>query len=175
MISAALLLMLAMPAPAGPSHYWYATPADFKLPPVVRRRLEQCGCAIPQSGAIGPLQNVTAGHFVTKKRTDYAVLCSDRTTSRVLVINGKNGEVIARLNPQRDTNHVMPLESPGGTSRLFVREIDRVEARGKPFCLDEAEACACTGRTLDGIVDVYEKWSETHCWQHGWHTVTSGD
>jgi hypothetical protein len=178
MISAILLLVTmssAAIASTRPPGYWYASPADFKVPPVVRRRLERSRCAIPQSGAEGPLQNVTSGHFVTKKRVDYAALCSDHVTSRVLVIHGTSGEIIARLNPQPDADHMMPFEAPAGMRHLFVREIDRVEARGRQYCLDESSVCACTGKTLDGIVDVYEKWSETHCWQRGWHTVTSGD
>jgi hypothetical protein len=135
-------------------------------------RLAKRGCRIPQSGALEPLTNLVAGHFMSRKRIDYAVLCSDGEQSEVLLIDGADGAVIARLNREPDADHVMRVD---GSHQLFVREISVASATGHPFCFDDTEPCACSGTTLDGIVDAYEKWSETHCWQRGWHTVTSGD
>lgn len=150
----------------------YVSPSQFKdVPRVVIRALLARGCAIPQSGAEEPPGNVVSGHFLTNKRRDFAALCSIAGASKVLVLNGESGSVIAALNRQSDAMHLMAVDH----RFLFMRSLATARSGHGAYCFETDKPCPCSGARFDGIVDVYEKWSETHCWDNGWHTVTSGD
>ena len=167
-----LLLVFARHVSANPAMIKYASPSEFSdVPTVVVDTLLARGCTIPQSGVESPLENIVSGHFIATNRRDFAVLCSLAGASHVLVINGESGSVIAVLNRQPDSEHIMTVDH----RVLFVRSLGTVASGGRPYCFELDKPCPCSGARHDGIVDEYEKWSETHCWESGWHTVTSGD
>jgi hypothetical protein len=167
-----LFLALAAYAPADLPTIKYASPTDFRdVPQVIVDTLLARKCVIPQSGAESPLENIVSGHFIARDRRDFAILCSVAGASRVVVINGDTGSVIALLNRQPDSTHLMAV----GDRMLFMRSLNTIEADHRPYCFEVDRTCPCSGARYDGIVDEYEKWSETHCWENGWHTVTSGD
>ena len=167
-----LLLALAGYAPADPPTIKYASPADFRdVPQVVVDTLLARNCMIPQSGAESPLENIVSGHFIAQQRRDFAILCSVAGASHAVVINGETGSVIALLNRQPDSMHLMAV----GDRMLFMRSLNTIEADHSPYCFEVDRPCPCSGARYDGVLDEYEKWSETHCWENGWHTVTSGD
>lgn len=171
-IALILLLAFAGHVPANPATIKYASPAQFNdVPGVVVDTLLARGCAIPQSGAESPPDNIVSGHFMAKNRRDFGVLCSIAGASHVLVINGETGSVIAILNRQPDSKHLMAVDQ----RFLFTRSLATVASGQRPYCFEMDKPCPCSGARFDGIVDEYEKWSETHCWENGWHTVTSGD
>jgi hypothetical protein len=61
-------------------------PSAFpKLPLPVRRELDRQHCMIPQTWASRKPENVISGAFKVKGQTDWAVLCSLKGTSRLLV------------------------------------------------------------------------------------------
>src|SRR5687768_9424700 len=61
-------------------------PSSFaQLPARVRRDLETRGCTIPQAFYPDRPHNAVSGTFTRAGRTDWAVLCSIRDSSRILV------------------------------------------------------------------------------------------
>lgn len=68
-------------------------PSDFDLPSYVRTGLEQRGCTIPQPFNAGnEKKNVIKGRFKSAKETDWAVLCSHKRRSSILVFYGPSGQ-----------------------------------------------------------------------------------
>jgi len=157
-----------------PNQVAFHTEAAFpSIPAAVRERLRSVNCQIPQPWPRTRLENVVSGHFISLRRVDLAVLCSKSGVSKVLVINGTNGEVIASLNPVSDSHY---MQGQGDNRMEFSRRLEAVVPPESGFCLGLDEPCPCEGSSLDGILDEFEgKASETHCYRKGWHTVTSGD
>ena len=75
-------------------------PGDFKqLPTSVVKNLERRGCRIPQSYGVKKKHNVISGNFFRRGQKDWAVLCSRKGVSSILIFpNGltKNVSEIAK-------------------------------------------------------------------------------
>jgi hypothetical protein len=64
-------------------------PREFRqLPSAVRRNLDTRGCTIPQSPQASAPHNVMTGSFTASGSRDWAVLCSVKGASRILVYRG---------------------------------------------------------------------------------------
>ena len=149
------------------------SPSAFRaVPRVVRQKLQAEHCRIPQPWPYRGVQNIVAGHFRSRSRTDYAALCSRNGVSSVLVLNGRTGAVLGELNRRPDAEYVQGV---GDDVMGFSRVLERVSPSPDGFCLERGVPCPCTPAIYDGIADVFEgKASDTHCWRNGWHTVLSG-
>ena len=97
-------------------------PSDFRqLPAVVRRDLDRRGCRVPQVPDRTAPHNVISGAFIADGSRDWAVLCSVKGSSRVLVYrNGAASKVdsMARLS---DSSF---MQNVGKGVMQFSRKID---------------------------------------------------
>lgn len=73
-----------------------------ELPAEIRRELEARRCRIPQSDVSDAPHNVVRGQFIQPGQFDYAVLCSLRDTSRILVFRGGGLARIDELDARAD-------------------------------------------------------------------------
>lgn len=170
-------------------------PSAFsELPQKIRMELERRGCTIPQtSGATKP-ENVIQGRFTSATQMDWAVLCSIRRSSTILVFRGGSTVNVAALDSAPDIGylqggnganavvdvHSQPLPSSsalGGEaiefSRLigkadatFIKEHYRAYGGPKPPPIDH-----------EGIDDIFvEKASSVRYWYRGrWLKLTGSD
>jgi hypothetical protein len=114
-------------------------PSDFRqLPAAVRRDLDRRDCLIPQMPDKTAPHNVISGAFVSPGSRDWAVLCSVKGVSRVLVYRGggvKRVDSIAR----RDDRDYVQVSASGVmrfSRRIFIAEAQMISkdatARGGP-------------------------------------------
>src|ERR1700730_8470134 len=65
------------------------SPQSFhQLPHNIIRSLQNRGCTIPQEFGNSEPHNVVSGEFITRGRRDWAVLCSRKRSSSILVFWG---------------------------------------------------------------------------------------
>lgn len=134
-------------------------PSDFRqLPAAVRRDLDRRDCRIPQMPDKTAPHNVISGAFITSGSRDWAVLCSVKGASRVLVYRGGGVKRVDSIGRRDDRDYVQ-----GGASgvmefsrRIFIAEAkmiskDATERGGpKPPPLDH-----------DGIGDAFQDKTST--------------
>ena len=78
-------------------------PSDFKqLPAPVRRDLDRRGCRIPQAPWKPAPHNVIVGAFISARSQDWAVVCSIKAQSRVLVYRGGKTSRVDSLSRMPD-------------------------------------------------------------------------
>jgi hypothetical protein len=115
-----------------------AQPTAFrKLPRSIAAYLIRRGCTIPQTYLITPApENVIRGQFMGPGTHDWAILCSRRGTSAILVFAGGSARPAAELATRRDRDFLQIIGSSGqlGFSRLIApiskRELARADAKG---------------------------------------------
>ena len=88
------------------------------LPKPVRDSLVSRRCQIPVPGA--DRDNVITGAFTAKGAVEWAVLCSVRDTSQILILNAKNGALVDSLNRSGDSGWI---QGNGNKTWLFSRFI----------------------------------------------------
>lgn len=111
------------------------SPAAFPdLPGNVARELERRGCMIPQTAYTRKPHNVIKGQFAKSGQTDWAVLCSVKGISTILVFWNGAGSNPAAIAPMEDRNF---LQSSDTTDPVFSRAIRTV---GKQFIMRHYEA-----------------------------------
>lgn len=117
------------------------------LPSAVRDALDVRGCTVPQTwGEVWP-SNAVRGHFVGASSDDWAVLCSIRGSSSILVFS--RGKVVASLARSPDRQHLAGI-LPGRAA--FERHIDRIAPRAiRDYC--RAFEQQCPPIRHDGIED----------------------
>jgi hypothetical protein len=96
-------------------------PSAFpELPAPIQRELERRGCTIPQPhGATHA--NVIKGRFTSATQTDWAILCSIRRTSSILVFRNGSPSVVAKLATQPDRGHLRVIaDGVIGYSRMLA-------------------------------------------------------
>jgi hypothetical protein len=103
------------------------------LPRNLSGELERRGCTIPQGVRTGR-DNVARGEFQRAGQTDWAVLCSIKGVSTILVFWNGSEKGPAELFPREDRDF---LQSAGGDDIVFSREISAV---GKDFIERHYEA-----------------------------------
>jgi hypothetical protein len=111
------------------------SPAAFpELPQSVARELQRRECSIPQTPYAKKPHNVIRGEFAKGGQTDWAVLCSVKGVSRILVFwngSGKNPAAIAPLDDRAFLQEMRPGE--WGFSRM-------INAAGRDFIMRHYEA-----------------------------------
>src|SRR4051812_23859657 len=84
-------------------------PGEFRqLPVVVRRDLEKRGCTIPQYPGKTAPHNVISGSFIAAGSNDWAVLCSVRGRSRILVYRNGAASRVDSLRKADDSAYLQP-------------------------------------------------------------------
>jgi hypothetical protein len=114
-------------------------PSDFRqLPVSVRRNLDRRGCTIPQHPRKTAPHNVISGSFIASGSRDWAVLCSVKGSSRILIYRNGSASRVDSLGRMRDS---IFLQDAGNGVMEFSRKIDiaspksigdRAKASGAP-------------------------------------------
>ncbi|HKT51080.1 MAG TPA: hypothetical protein VJV96_12310 [Candidatus Angelobacter sp.] len=92
------------------------------LPDHVRVALAQRGCTIPQPYPAGAeKKNVLSGHFVSSGTADWAVLCSHRRRSSILIFRGHSARVDS-IGDEPDSQYLQVVDEGRkiGYSRLLT-------------------------------------------------------
>jgi len=154
-------------------------PSDFPdLPAGIKAVLAKRGCGIPQPTAgiekTRPLKNVIRGEFFVNGQEAWAVLCSSRGSSTILVFRDRSGAKPEEIAPAEDKNY---LQGDGPGKIAYSREIDPV---GRKYIMDHFRAYGGPEPPpIDhqGIDDVFlEKASVTYYWYHGkWLQLQGAD
>ena len=145
------------------------------LPVSVRKELRRRGCTVPQPFTAKDPENVISGHFTSGNQTDWAVLCSRRGISSLLVFRGGVSSNPPEIAAEADRASLQIVGRDGviGYSRVIATATsgsirDHYKAHGgpKPPLLDH-----------DGISDVFiEKASVVWYWYRGrWLKLQGGD
>ena len=112
-------------------------PAAFpELPANLVRELQRRGCTVPQAKYFKQPHNVIQGSFAKPGQKDWAVLCSVRDVSTILVFWGGAPDNTAELATDRDSNHlqVVDAEAPPHYCRAIrLAEHNQVTALLKDY------------------------------------------
>jgi len=100
-------------------------PSSFnQLPKTVRQELERRNCTIPQVWNGHQPGNVISGEFLKKGQKDWAVLCSVRLKSSILVLPAASPQTAFKLEEEEDLNK---LEGIGDGKIGYTRVITPVD------------------------------------------------
>jgi len=110
-------------------------PAAFPvLPGLVRVELERRGCTMPQDATNPEKHNVIRGQFARRGQFDWAVLCSVKGASSILVFWNGSAKAPASIAPSEDSRWVQSLgQGKSGYSR-------RIAAVGRAVILSHYHA-----------------------------------
>jgi hypothetical protein len=102
-------------------------PASFpKLPRAIRHDLERRGCLIPQPYSEHAPANVVHGSFTAAKVSEWAILCSVRHLSQILIYRSlTNRNAVVRDSLLRSAD-VAWMQGVGGNQRGYSRMIRRL-------------------------------------------------
>jgi hypothetical protein len=115
------------------------SPSRFaSLPAAVRSDLEARGCRIPQISSDlseGGLHNVIKGAFTGQGKRDWAVLCSIRHTSRVLIYGDGRVPAADSLAKAPDRDHLQTLRGgrPGYSRRIGRADAEHIRRMAAEF------------------------------------------
>jgi hypothetical protein len=153
----------------------YSPPSAFaELPPAIQSELQSRGCRIPQTYIGSAPHNVIRGQFARRGQMDWAILCSKKNISSILIFWNGSETAPAGIDPAPDRNFLTPLEN----GRIgYARAISSV---GKEFIMSHFRAYGGPKPPLidhDGINDEFlEKGSSVHYFYHGqWLRFTGSD
>ena len=147
-----------------------------ELPVPIQTELNHRGCLIPQPAFSGEvrMRNVVQGEFFEEGKTAWAVLCSAKGSSSILVFRGADDTRPDELVGAEDKNF---LQSSGDGRIVYSREIQPADRK---FILDHYRAYGGPEPPpIDhqGIDDAFlGKASVTHYWYGGeWRHLTGAD
>ncbi len=148
-------------------------PSAFpSLPTAIRQDLEKRKCTIPQAHTARRPGNVISGRFTSVAQTDWAVLCSIKRASSILVFRGGSVVSVEELASHSDLTFLQVV-GPGvvGYSREIVAataEYIRAHGRGD---------ARLPRVTHEGINDLFvEKGSSVWYWSGGrWLELPGAD
>jgi hypothetical protein len=98
-----------------------AADSFLALPEAVRADMQRRGCTVPQSPELTERHNVISGAFIQAGRTDWAVVCSIKRASRILVYRAGRADVVDSLGHAEDRTY---LQTIGGDVIGFSRVIE---------------------------------------------------
>ena len=111
------------------------SPSRFpQLSPAIRQELARRGCTIPQVWGEKTPHNVIKGSFITPDELDWAVLCSVKRTSAILVFRNGSSNRVIELAPQADIHR---LQTEGSEQIGYSREISPA---GREFIMRHYDA-----------------------------------
>jgi hypothetical protein len=131
-------------------------PAVFpELPEAVASSLQRRGCTIPQFLNASHPVSVIRGHFISATGNDWAVLCSVRRVSSVLVFRNGGVTAVDALFPVDDRSS---LEGNGDGTTVYDRAIEVAAPRVlQEYATRHKWRSPSGGFTHDGIEDGGEK------------------
>ncbi|HEX5475875.1 MAG TPA: hypothetical protein VFX12_14540 [Vicinamibacterales bacterium] len=146
-----------------------------ELPQAIRLELVRRGCTIPQPFAATEPQNVIEGPFTSADRVDWAVLCSRRGVSSILVFRGGATAAPDEFGAAPDSTYLETIDDRGtiGYTRAlavatpeYIRRHDVADGGPQPPPLDH-----------EGIDDQFlEKASVVWYWYRGrWLELQGAD
>lgn len=110
-------------------------PRDFpELPGDLASALERRGCTIPQVPMIRSRHNVIRGEFAKPGQTDWAVLCSRKASSSILIFWNGSPSNPAEIEHREDA---INLQSWTDKQMVYSRDISPV---GGPFIMSHYKA-----------------------------------
>ena len=150
-------------------------PSAFgELPAAIQRDLVRRGCTVPQPYTATRPENVIKGRFTSSKQTDWAVLCSVRRTSTILVFRGGPPSAAVELAARPDIDSLQGIGNGtvGYSRALRIADRESIHRHyeqyggSKPPPVDH-----------DGIDDAFiEKGSSVWYWYHGrWLQLTGSN
>jgi hypothetical protein len=152
---------------------WLAPTPFPMLPRGIVSELQRRGCSIPQAQSATPM-NVIRGAFAMPGQTDWAVLCSVKGATAILVFWNGSGENPAEIARQDDGS---PLnQSAIKEFELYPRSIST--SAGKEILLHHSHSGGPKPPPLEheGIQDGTEKGSVIHYFYRGkWLQLTGAD
>jgi hypothetical protein len=111
------------------------SPAAFpELPMNLSLELQRRGCTIPQATYSKARNNVIKGEFAKRGQTDWAVLCSVKNVSTILVFWNGSKDNPAAIAGSEDNGYIQ-LQGPGQSG--YSRGIDAV---GRDFIMRHYQA-----------------------------------
>jgi hypothetical protein len=105
-----------------------------EFPVTVVRELQRRGCTVPQTAYLKKPHNVIKGEFAKPGQTDWAVLCSVKGVSTILVFWNGSEKNPAAIAPMEDRNFLQTINT---TDPGFSRGINPV---GKDFIIRHYDA-----------------------------------
>lgn len=112
-------------------------PRNFRqLPTALVESLEARKCLIPQYPYNKTPHNVIRGSFTGAKQKEWAVLCSRRGTSSILIFRADSAKLVAEIAAAKDENFLQG-RNDGQEQPYFSRVISAV---GKDFILEHYKA-----------------------------------
>lgn len=142
-------------------------PSAFpQLPRAVARALTRRGCTVPQASYPAAPHNVISGRFARKGQTDWAVLCSRRGSSAILVFWGGTAKSVAEIARARDASYLQTIDGAGKIG--FSRSIGVADRKHILRHYRELGGPKPPPITHDGIENAFvEKASGIHYFHHG--------
>ncbi|HKC03365.1 MAG TPA: hypothetical protein VKC17_08685 [Sphingomicrobium sp.] len=139
----------------------------------VRQALERRGCTIPQLSWNTNPHNAARGAFTAPNGVEWAVLCSRKRISSILVLAESSGAVRASLARRPD---VMSLQRSGQNGIVFSREISTA-APDIVRLLRRRESNQGAPVTHDGIRDAFVDKYSTVWYRDGsvWRRIAGSD
>lgn len=177
-----MLSLLAFAAGAIAEDDWQAAekkivrlaPSAFpRIPEPIRDWLDANACTIPQHYADPNPHNIVRGRFTGTESSDWAVLCSRRGVSAVVVFAEGSASAPYELNPARDAAYLQGIgDGRIGFSRL-IEVADPTRIRGYFEYYGEK----APPLSHDGIDDIFDpKASVVHYFARGrWHQWAGAD
>ena len=152
------------------------SPQSFhQLPRNIIRSLQNRGCTIPQEFGNSEPHNVVSGELITRGQRDWAVLCSRKRSSSILVFWGGSVREVSAIAPSPDIRFLQTIDGRGSIG--FSRAIGAV---GRDYILKHYhEYGGPKPPSIDhqGINDAYvEKGSVVHYYYRGkWLELQGAD
>lgn len=149
--------------------------AFHQLPRQVVRKLLSLGCTIPQAKEILEPHNVIRGKFQRSNQTDWAVLCSRKRTSSILIFWKGSAGWFSEIAKARDSVFLQTVD--GGGTIGFSRHILPVD---KPYIWEhyrEYHGPRPPPTNHQGIEDGFLEKASTIFYYYGrkWHELQGAD
>ena len=142
------------------------------IPDAVRAELEARSCMVPQTYEAKQPENVIHGAFQQKGSTDWAVLCSAKDASSLLVFFADRPHAPFTLASGKDSQWI--AVTPGGQVRGFAWGIDAIG----PAEISQQVHADPSAFDHDGVDDQFiERTSTIHycCKSGGWVSFSTGN
>jgi hypothetical protein len=143
-----------------------------ELPEPVSTYLRTRGCTVPQAFRAKQRSGVIRGHFTSPTRLDWAVLCSVRQVSTILVFRGGSVARVDELARLEDSTFLQVVDVPdvvGYSREISVATPAHIRSHGADGTVARIEH--------DGIEDSFvEKGSTIQYWSGGrWRELPGAD
>ena len=127
------LLWQSQPGPQAPVRR--LPPKAFRqLPAAIINSLQARRCLIPQAEAVRTPHNVISGSFTGANQKEWAVLCSRRGSSSILVFQANSAKLVAEIAAAKDDDY---LQRDHKGEFYFSRAISTV---GEKYILEHYKA-----------------------------------